>query len=336
MKRSSNVVDSLDNEIAGPSTFTQQNDEEMSMEAVDERQTVDPYEQAYLHRLDALDQLVDEKCNELAPDWKTEDLAALFARTRNSSCTEEGVRTFINVFANTSVEDVMLLLNQMKDVIFEAENTRFRLDQFNPTQSCRDLESSSSAALQKARFDHRTSEQQTKMSNGKFGTIERSTQEFCFGESNTKRSQFTFSINFILWFQHRASDDVFSPACQEDQSISYANLYNYLAEAAIIRKPKVKLQPLESAVLWNIFEEMYEIADQNFDKHTAYFRQLLHDFQSMSHSDLSFLGLPPEDELGKAMWNTLALPDKVIDLSAYLGSQPTESTSTTETTKPSG
>ncbi|KAI6199031.1 hypothetical protein M3Y96_00583500 [Aphelenchoides besseyi] len=322
MKRSSNVVDSLDNEIAGPSTFTQQNDEEMSMEAVDERQTVDPYEQAYLHRLDALDQLVDEKCNELAPDWKTEDLAALFARTRNSSCTEEGVRTFINVFANTSVEDVMLLLNQMKDVIFEAENTRFRLDQFNPTQSCRDLESSSSAALQKL--------------VSIIGQVNNKRKCRTANSERLKEALKSFALENPTQKEHRASDDVFSPACQEDQSISYANLYNYLAEAAIIRKPKVKLQPLESAVLWNIFEEMYEIADQNFDKHTAYFRQLLHDFQSMSHSDLSFLGLPPEDELGKAMWNTLALPDKVIDLSAYLGSQPTESTSTTETTKPSG
>ncbi|KAI6212856.1 hypothetical protein M3Y94_00078600 [Aphelenchoides besseyi] len=319
MKGSSDVVDFSDNDVAGPSTSRQRNDDEMTMETADERQPVDPYEQAYLHRLDALDQLVDEKCNELAPDWKTEDLAALFARTRNSSCTEEGVRTFINVFANTSVEDVMLLLNQMKDVIFEAENTRFRLDQFKPSESTRDLESSSSAALQKL--------------VSIIGQVNNKRKCRTANSERLKEALKSFALDDLTQKEYRASDDVFSPACQEDESISYANIYNFLAEAAIIRKPKVKLQPLESAILWNIFEEMNEIADQNFDKHTAYFHQLLRDFQSMSHSDLSFLQLPPEDELGKAMWNTLSLPDRLIDLSTSLSSQPIEST--TETAKQS-
>ena len=79
----------------------------------------------YFSRGDAIDVHLERFGAQIAPDWKTEDLAALFARLRSSHCSIEGIRMFADDFKNTTEEEIMDVIENLKKLINKAEANRF-------------------------------------------------------------------------------------------------------------------------------------------------------------------------------------------------------------------
>ncbi|KAI6225171.1 hypothetical protein M3Y99_01371600 [Aphelenchoides fujianensis] len=272
---------------------------ELKLEADEEISTEG---RALLTRAEALELLIEEKGDRLAPHWKTEDLAAIFARIRSTSCSEESIRAFIHVFENTTVEEVLELIASMQAVVREADDSRFLFDRFQPDaveQRADELEPDAAAALRKLAAVFAAADKKRKLRSANSVRLREALKALESSAPSTSK--------------HRVSTDVFSPACQRMDTVSYAKIYEFLSEVAVIKKPKaVDL----SAIVQNIWEEMEELADDHFHEHVPFFRQLLRDVEDMRGPDFGVTKAPSMDEVGEKMWNTLSIPPQVMDLAA--------------------
>ncbi|KAI6225513.1 hypothetical protein M3Y99_01333500 [Aphelenchoides fujianensis] len=284
----------------GPSNGAATNGE-LKLEADEEISTEG---RALLTRAEALELLIEEKGDRLAPQWKTEDLAAVFARIRSTSCSEESIRAFIHVFENTTVEEVLELIASMQAAVREADDSRFLFDGFQPDaveQRADDLEPDAAAALRKLAAVVATADKKRKLRSANSVRLLEAFK--ALGASAPATSK------------QRVSTDVFSPACQRMDTVSYAKIYEFLSEVAVIKKPK-PLTCLESAIVQSIWEEIEELADDHFHEHVPFFRQLLRDVEDMRGFDFGVTKAPSMDEVGEKMWNTLSIPPQVMDLAA--------------------
>lgn len=81
---------------------------------------------AYLGRGEALNDAIMAKCDSLAPEWSTGDLAAIFSRLRTLPLTDEHINALAKEFEETSEEDIHKLIQSLKDLILETEALRFQ------------------------------------------------------------------------------------------------------------------------------------------------------------------------------------------------------------------
>lgn len=85
---------------------------------------------AYLTRFDSLRDLIELRCEYLANDWNTDDLAALYSLMRSIPPTEEGFATIADKFQDTTVEEIKDVVDTLKDLIIESETNRFQHKKF--------------------------------------------------------------------------------------------------------------------------------------------------------------------------------------------------------------
>jgi hypothetical protein len=76
--------------------------------------------------------------------------------------------------------------------------------------------------------------------------------------------------------------------------------------------------------------EVEDLADNYFDEHVEFFRNVLADIENMGSRDLNPLQWNDED-IGKVMWNIFNLPDDLADLSGYLEKPSDEPSSSADT-----
>lgn len=86
---------------------------------------------AYLTRNEATEMAIEAR-TDLATEWNTDDLAAIFARLRALPLTENNIESLAKEFENTSTEDIQKLIETLRKLILEAETTRFQHTRFVP------------------------------------------------------------------------------------------------------------------------------------------------------------------------------------------------------------
>ncbi|KAI6192034.1 hypothetical protein M3Y97_00292200 [Aphelenchoides bicaudatus] len=268
---------------------------------------------AYLSRHEALELAIESRKN-LAAEWNTDDLAAIFARLRAVPLTETNIELLAKEFENTSAEDIQKLIDTLREVILEADANRFQHTSFTPTETRLKLSDDEIEAAK--RLCDIVTIQSTKK-KARISTLERlkdAMKIFANDEQTPKKLP--------------ASSDVFCPGVEYEDEVNYANIYKFLSEVSIIKKPK-QLRPLESAILLNIFNDIQQLTDDYFDEHVDFFRELLCDLDKMKARDLNPLKID-DDQIGKDAWNIFDLPNDLVDLSAYIAKTTSNETANDE------
>ena len=70
-------------------------------------------------------------------------------------------------------------------------------------------------------------------------------------------------------------------------------------------------------MILDVFNDIQNIADGNFDEHAEYIHQMLKDFETMRDADLRPIETLSDDAIGRTTFNTLNMPKDVCDLSKY-------------------
>ncbi|CAD5234112.1 unnamed protein product [Bursaphelenchus xylophilus] len=272
---------------------------------------------AYLKRSEAITQVMEGITFEPAANWNTNDLAALFSRLRNTNCNQFSVETFIHAFSNTSVEEIMAILEGLRDIVREADSVRIPWKEALkegkvPTDEAKGIKGTEKQALDEMRQLTRSVAAKKKGMNIMSEVL---TQALNVLDGRTKRRK--RSASGSTKENVKLSDDFLSPACEYEGDVNYDDIYDCLESISLIRSTK-KMRATESAVLIQIFDELQEIVDSSFTERADFMTQFLSEYSSQLGSDVGWIDFPANEEMGQKIWNFLDLPDDFLDLSEYV------------------
>jgi hypothetical protein len=193
---------------------------------------------AYLGRNEAIERAIESSGDTFATDWNVEDLAIVFSRLRGIQCSEEQIEAFSKEFPNNSVDDLKKLIQSLQELVQTADNDRFGYNNFVGDLSD-DIElAPDESTASKQLSNLATSVAVKKKVRGSAAERLKDVLKIFANDSRVQKKVRNSLLNVNLCFQFPASSDVFCPAVEMQDDVNYGNIYKFLADTALIKKPK--------------------------------------------------------------------------------------------------
>ncbi|KAI1729191.1 hypothetical protein DdX_01414 [Ditylenchus destructor] len=253
----------------------------------------------YLRHKDALGKILDDHANDILPNWNLEDLSALLTQITRFKCDRNGIERFATMFQNTSADDILDAVNQLRDVNQQATASRF-------TQN---------AVRENGETEHETKNQfEDWISVVAFANKSRKIAD----DSSLLMPKVLREIpeivdKEIVDRKPTSNDD---DIIEENERPNYKKIYQYVGDLLTSRSLH-KATSLEAAVILDVFNEMEEDVEK-FQEPRDFFRNMFSDIQSFDPQDFKCIGSMDKETIGKIAINLLTLPDSVLDLSSFV------------------
>ncbi|KAI1721381.1 hypothetical protein Ddc_07833 [Ditylenchus destructor] len=254
----------------------------------------------YLRHKDALGKILDDGANDILPNWNLEDLSALLTQITRFKCDRNGIERFAHMFQNTSVDDILDAVKQLRDVNQQATTNRFTSNAVNENgeteQEAKNQFEDWISVVAFANKSRKIADDSSLLMPKVLREIPETVDKETVDRKPTSND-----------------DDII---IEEFEKPNYKKIYQYVGDLLTSRSLH-KATSLEAAMILDVFNEMEKDVEK-FQEHMGFFRNMFSDIQSFDPQDFKSIGSMDKETIGKLAINLLTLPDSLLDLSSFV------------------